>query len=53
MRIFWTTFAPQLPSDVLAGGALAGALLLLLPLLLRLVRLRQRQDNSSPQRANE
>ena len=40
MRIFWMTFAPQLPSDVLAGGALAGALLLLL-LLLRLVRLRQ------------
>ena len=33
MRIFWMTFAPLLPSDVLAGGALAGALLLLLLLL--------------------
>jgi len=40
MRIFWMTFAPLLPSDVLAGGALlAGALLLLLLLLLRLVQL--------------
>jgi hypothetical protein len=41
MRIFWMTFAPLLPSHVLAGGALAAGalLLLLLLLLLRLVQL--------------